>query len=219
MPKSSKRSLQTSLRLRRKGPRQELLPGDGRTFTLEMAMPRSVILKLPDIFRIDQTITSQTYYSAGALPSFGAVSISLAQIDQVITLGNLFDQYRFPQCEVWLTPQVSADISSASGMLFSVIDLDDSTALTTVGQAEDYTTCVQSPAHCGHYRHFIPHAAIAAYSGAFTSFVNVPAPWIDTASINVQHYGVKFASSPVVGTVTIAYDLKIRISCEFRAVR
>jgi len=68
-----------------------------------------------------------------------------------------------------------------------------------------------------HYRKFIPHVAVASYSGTFTSFTNEVAPWIDIASPSVQHYGLKTACTPT--TAVVQYTARARLSVSFRNVR
>jgi len=55
--------------------------------------------------------------------------------------------------------------------------------------------------------------AVAAFSGAFTSYSNVPAGWIDSASPGVQHYGLKlyFESTPF-GVISYEYSVRAKVS-------
>jgi len=133
-------------------------------------------------------------------------------------LGQIFDQYRIDEIEEWIFPSLIGNTTQAfSGLLATVVDYDDATVLSTYAQAEDYTNCVHGPASEGHYRRFQPHVAIAAYSGTFTSFSNVVAPWIDLASPSVQHYGLKAAVQP--SGVAMGYSTVTRIHVSFRNVR
>jgi hypothetical protein len=120
---------------------------------------------------------------------------------------------------VWITPQVSEAISLRQGQYYTVLDFDDSTALTSVAAAQDYSTCVTSPQSCGQYRHFKPRVAMAVYApSAFTSFGNISAPWIDTSSSNVAHYGVKVACTPTTANAQV-FDLNIKFHVSLRCVR
>jgi hypothetical protein len=57
----------------------------------------------------------------------------------------------------------------------------------------------------------------ALYAGSFTSFGNVSSPWIDMASPNVEHYGVKIGMTP---TDTIyRWDTRARFHLEVRCSR
>jgi hypothetical protein len=116
-------------------------------------------------------------------------------------------------------PRYSAAASSSvGGILSSVIDLDDSTLLTQPNQAGDYSSCVTTEPTQGHYRHWVPHAAIAAYNASLpTGFANQASPWLDTSSPSVTHYGIKLATS--VTASAIVYDFNTRLIVEFRSVR
>lgn len=214
--RKSQRNLESSQNIASRRP----LPGDGKTWTLEMAVPRSRFRTNPQVFTINQTVTTQAYFNTViATPSFAALSFTLGDLPQYTTLTSLFDQYRFEEVEFWLAPQVSSAPSGTSGQLFTVVDYDDATALTTVNQANEYTTCVTGPLKNGHYRRIVPRMAVAAFAiGVFTSFTNVGPQWIDAASPSVQHYGIKIACSPTPGGV-VTFDLTLRYKVSFLSVR
>jgi hypothetical protein len=154
-----------------------------------------------------------------AVETFSAQSWTLSQCNNSATFQALFDQYRIPLIEFWLTPQSKLESAAGQtvGLMTSVIDYDDGTALTSVASAGDYDSAVTGPGGMGHYRKFVPHVAIAAYSGAFTSFANEEAPWIDIASNTVVHYGVKFAST--VTSVAYSYGGVVRMHVQCRNTR
>jgi len=203
----------------RDGLRKELRPGDGQTFTLETALPGSTRTAESRNFTTQQAgVFASAFATSTSTPTFGAIAFNLQNVNQYSALQLIFDQYRLSDIEVWLVPQVSEAVSSASGTLYSVIDLDDSVALTSVSQFGDYSNAVFTPVKTGHYRHFQPHVAIAAYSGAFSSFANVPSPWIDTSSSTVQHFGIKYGSS-ITTVLSVAFDIYYRFKLEFRNIR
>jgi len=200
------------------GLRKEQLPGDGSTYTLEMAVPRSRFSLESQTFKVLQSFNQQGAFTTNAtVPTFAAIHFELDFLDQYAAFGAIFDQYRIDEIEVWIQPQISADVSSGSGLLLSVIDLDDSNVLTSVGQATDYASCVQGPAKTGHFRRFIPRLAVSAYGGSFGAFANRSPMWIDVASPNVQHYGVKLAAP--ASSTPIIYDIMARYSLSFKCVR
>jgi hypothetical protein len=197
------------------------LPGDGKTFTLEQSVPRTMLMREPQIFKVLQNFAVQNWFTTSiTLPTFTFVSFQFNQIAQYLELAAVFDQYRIVSAEVWITPQSSADISSApsTGQLASVLDFDDATNLTSFAAAQAYSTCVTSPQTCGHYRHIKPRVAMAVYApSAFTSFGNIAAPWIDAASPAVEHYGIKLAATTT--SKPQVFDLSIRYHLELRSVR
>lgn len=173
------------------------------------------------IFRVTQCYESTGFLVSSTIaPTFAALNFQVANLDQISSLTNLFDQYRIEMVEVWTQPQSTTTTTSilpSTGLLHTVIDYDDDTALTTVGQALDYTNVLIGSGVDGHYRRFVPHCAVAAYSGTFVSFTNVESPWIDAASPAVRHYGLKTA-----WTITDqAYhaDVVVRIHTAWRNVR
>jgi len=120
--------------------------------------------------------------------------------------------------EVTFMPTANMNAGTgAFGYFTTVVDYDDATALTLPAQALDYSNALSGEGYQAQRRVFKPHVAIAAYSGAFTSFANEESPWIDNISSGVQHYGVKTA-----WTVTAALqhmDVNVRMWLQFRNVR
>jgi len=172
------------------------------------------------VFKFTQSWTDPNHaVSSVTVPTFTASTFTMGSLDQVASLAAVFDQYRMDEVEVWLNPQASSQgtATSTDGLFSSVIDYDDSNALTTVNQAYDYTNVLTTSGCSGHYRRFKPHVAIAAYSGAFTSFANQESPWIDFASTGVQHYGLKTAWTAT--TAVCKYDLIVRYHMSCRNIR
>jgi hypothetical protein len=157
--------------------------------------------------------------SSASLATFAAYNFTLASLDQYTTLVTLFDQYRFKEVEIMFSPRTigANGTSTNTGQFATVVDYDDSSTLGTYAQALDYQNVQTSYGTDGHYHRFKPHAAVAAYSGSFSSYANLESPWIDCASSSVQHYGVKTAWT-VTDTV-YTFDLTARFQLEFRNVR
>jgi hypothetical protein len=198
----------------------DILNGDGIVTPLEQAMPRMNIAGKPEqIFQFDQMAFSQAVFANSvSVPTFQSYLFTLSQVHQVGTLTSAFDQYRVTEIEYWLVPEISSSASTSTGSLFTVLDFDDSVALTSVGAALDYSTCKMGPSHFTHYRRFKPHVAVAAYAaGAFTSYKNETSPWLDCNSPAVEHYGVKIAAT-ITNTVQ-NFDQYVRVHLEFRRVR
>lgn len=196
------------------------LAGDGMTFTLEMSIPRARNFCEPARIIFTQNFSIQSFFTTSTSnPTFTQVTAAFNQIDQFAALASVFDQYRIEAVEMWLVPQVSADVSTRQGQIFSVLDFDDASALTTILQAQDYATCITTPQSSGVYRHYRPHVALAAFApSAFTSFSNVVSPWIDTSSPAVSHYGVKIAAS-TANTTAQSFDLNLRLLVALKNVR
>jgi len=167
-------------------------------------------------FNITQEANAGTLVTTStSTPSFGSLYFTVAGLDQISSLTAVFDQYRINMVEAWILPFFGT--SNGYTSYSSVIDYDDASNLTTYAQALDYTNVVETQISNGHYRKFVPHVAVAAFSGTFTSYENVTAPWIDCSSTAVQHYGLKIASpaTSVSSTITATYRLHV----SFRNVR
>lgn len=135
----------------------------------------------------------------------------------------VFDQYRITGATITFSPRLSNGnfpSGAISPRLYTVIDYDDASATTITGLTQ-YETLIIVPPGCGVVRTLIPHAAVAAYSGTFTSFTNITSPWIDAASATVQHYGVKVAIEPGAAgqTVLQSYSCDAMLYMQFRNSR
>lgn len=157
--------------------------------------------------------------SSASVPTFTSYAPSLAGVAGYTDFTALFDQYRFVQVEIWLVPRVTSNSSNAAntGLLSSVVDYDDANNLTSTSAAMEYASCITTSGNMGHYHKFVPHTAVAAYSGAFTSYQNSSMQWIDVASTGVLYYGLKTAWTAT--DVVYDYDLVTRYVLEFRNVR
>jgi hypothetical protein len=192
---------------------------DGRVYTLQNVparMFRPVSRGSGAIFRITQeTLTGSALTTSNVSNTFAAFNFTVASLDQISSLTALFDQYRIVQIEVWICPQATV---VGPSQLASVIDYDDSSNLSTFAQALDYVNVVSCSGDFAQYRTWRPHVAMAAYSGAFSSFANVTSPWIDAVSTGVQHYGLKLAAS-TAPTNTTTFDITTRLHTQWRNVR
>jgi hypothetical protein len=172
------------------------------------------------VYKVSQSLVlANAVVTSVALATFATFSFTLSVLDQVSSLVAVFDQYRIDEIEFWLFPHLSSNNAASGnpGLLATVVDYDDTNALTTFAQALDYTNCVTSSGLMGHYRRFRPHVATAAYSGAFTSFANEERKWLDAASPGIIHYGIKTASATTSSVET--YDAIVRYHVSFRNVR
>jgi hypothetical protein len=188
------------------------------------AFPHYNFVKKTDnkVYTFTQEVAPVTMFTTStSTPSYSANAFMISSIDQVTSLGNVFDQYRIDEIEIWLYPGSNASSTEQNlegANIASVIDYDDATALTSYAQACDYTNCISTTLANGHYRRFRPHAAAALYSGSFTSYGNVESPWIDMSSTSVQHYGLKVACT-LTPVTAIAVQILCRFHLSFRNVR
>lgn len=155
------------------------------------------------------------FSTSATVPTYGSSSFNMGQFNGTAEYLGLFDQYRFNYLEAWLEPAAVIVNNVQSGLIVSAVDLDDANTPTTVQQVEDKPSSIVTTGNAAHYHRWIPHIAVAAYSGAFTAFSNAESQWIDSASNTVQHYGIKYCSSAAT-TAVYSYNLSIRANVSFR---
>jgi len=182
------------------------------------------------------TVGNRTYslrqpYSIGSISqvanvnTFAAYYFALSGLDNLTALGAVFDQYRILCVEVSVRPRTTqttfADSANLFPRLYSVIDYDDAVPLTTIGQAREYDSCIESSPGEGIVRTFIPAMSLAAYSGAFTSYAQKTLQWLDIASPTIQHFGLKLAlEAGFVGQTNLqTYDIDAVVFLQFKSVR
>jgi hypothetical protein len=159
---------------------------------------------------------SSVYTTSTVAPTLAALSFALSAFAEYTDYTGLFDQYRFDDIEVWLEPQPSQSTAIANtGQYVTAVDLDDVAAPGSYNAAISRQNALVTGGEAGHYHRWLPHMAVAVYSGAFTSFANEEAGWIDCGSPNVQHYGIKLAF--LTTSVAVAYNLSVRAKISFRS--
>jgi len=217
-------------RAKRRNQNPASLNGNGAPIRVVLDGPESNQLVKEPVFPLSQTLNTKVFnlvatyeaqavhVSSAAVPTFVAFSFVLSNFDKATSYEAVFDQYRIVMVETTWIPGSTTIVSGGnSGLFTTVIDYDDDTALTTIGNALDYASALTTDGITRHKRTFRPHIAAAVYSGAFTSFANLSGQWIDCASPAVKHYGIKSAWS--VTTNVYSYDLIIRAHLQFRNTR
>lgn len=196
----------------------QLVPFNQEPMTDKMLLPKVVASR----YIVRKSFFNGAWLQqSAATNTFQTANFTTAQCPDFSSLSSVFDQYRLVCVEAILRPQAQASAPTApsGGELLSVIDYDDSSNLTTIAQATEYDNCVITSPWQVSRRCFKPRVAVAAYGGAFTSFANMEAPWIDAASTAVQHYGIKYAlTTGITGSLAV-FDQIINSVWEFRATR
>lgn len=149
------------------------------------------------------------------------VALTLVAYQQVFTLNDvsgqaeftaLFDQYRIRAVSVNITPvgqYITNDrtVTGAAGLntegtgywvppvCYAVIDLNDSNALASVQEAQEYATCKLIPyskQKTGFY--FTPgmNTTVSQSAGQPVNTGTGYARWLNTSNGNVEHYGLKY---------------------------
>jgi len=162
---------------------------------------------------------SQALVSSTTNPTFGALYQTLSSFSGYGDYAAVFDQYRILLIEVRFLPASTEQTAAATtaGLMTSVLDYDDSNTPATISSLLEYETEMTVGGTTSFTRRYVPHAAVAVYSGAFTSYGNVPSPWIDVGSTAVQHFGVKTGWTQT-GSV-YSYSIVVRAHVQFKNTR
>jgi hypothetical protein len=173
----------------------------------------------PAFTTLDQSITVSLFMTGnGFTTSASSTTVSSEQFNinacpGVSSYTSLFDQYMIRQVEVWIAPTGSQEVGF--GDVATCVDLDDANAAPSYAAVADHQGALFGNSASGRYHRFMPHVAVAAYSGTFASFSNEPACWIDCASPSVQHYGLKIFAA--IAPVAVTYAMSVRLIVSFRA--
>jgi len=145
------------------------------------------------------------------------------QLNSANVGAGFFDQYKILAIRAVFAPQNNAiglvtNSSTTLSTLYVVIDYDDSTNLGSIAAAEAYSNCIALQPGESCERLFKPRMALAAYSGAFSSYANMSDQWIDSASGTVQHYGIKVVASGVTAAQTLlqSWNVSFEYFIQFR---
>jgi hypothetical protein len=158
--------------------------------------------------------TTALFNTSTTVPVLSGTYFTLSTFPDYAQFTSVFDQYRFVTMEVWIESTVCASSTVVSTLLGTAVDLDDANTPGTKDDVFGLQGCIVSDVTTGHYHRWQPHMAVAAYSGAFTSYANEVAGWIDSASPSVQHFGVKCAALP--DGVARSIQMSIRGTIMFR---
>jgi len=182
--------------------------------------PRVPDIEMP-LFRRDKvhTFTRQidtTSISAGVADANFAYTFSLGALQDSTEFTTLYDQYRIGVCRVNFVANAGLQPTTIS----TVIDYDDATTQNKSALGE-YSTFQQNQLGNSFFRTLQPRPALAAYSGAFTSFGSAPAKmWMDVASPGILYYGVKGQIPGIAAsTTTVVYTVTIEVTIHCRQSR
>lgn len=193
-----------------------------KVWSLSNPMPRSALWVPEDqIHRFVYNLETVAFTSSSVtVPTYTNTAYALNLFGNYTDVTTLFDQYRIVEAEWWIIPRTAYSGSSTVnyGMLTSCVDYDDNNNLGSIAEGVGHTNSVTTSGNQGHYHKFKPRLALAAYSGAFTSYANQSDDmWIDCNSAGVYYYGVK---TVLTATDSVyVYDLMMKATIEFRNKR
>jgi hypothetical protein len=179
---------------------------------------KPMLLARNKIYTFQRTLQGPTISLATApLDTLGALSVRLADFPNYSELATAYDEYRIMQLQIVFTP---TSVNNQHGSLVTAIDYTDAAAPGALSALYEYQTSEISRAGETTDRCFTPQVAIAAYSGAFTSYSLKSAPWISSDYPSVFHYGLKYGIVGISGQASYAaYTVSLRATIQFRSVR
>lgn len=186
----------------------------GKTYNPVSARPIANKLNLPKTYTVYLRTDYTTFITSSAsVPVFAAQAFTLGSMANSSIYTSTFDQYRIDEIEVWIEPQSApAATPTTVGLLVTAIDLDDAAVPVSFSVLESMQSSLVTSSYAGHYRKWKPHMAVAVYSGTFTSFQNDPADFIDMASPNVQHYGLKAGVTNTSSVATWLMSIRAKVT-------
>jgi len=158
--------------------------------------------------------TQINYVIAASVYSSYAVAFALNNAATYTNFVACFDQYRIMKVRCKFT-WFGVIGSNPLPPMSSCLDYDDAVVPTLEQQVSDRRSSQVVPPTVSFERIVVPHSAVGAYSGAFTSFGNKALMWIDSASPAVQHYGLKIYL-PAAVTAQVGWNLQITMQVQFR---
>jgi len=162
--------------------------------------------------------TSLTLNSSTTVETDVSYQFNLQALGNATSFEAVFDQYRIIGIKASFFPE-TAPASSTTGInnvppIYTVIDYDDNNT-TIITNLLQYDTLKVAPYNAVFERSLTPRMALAAYSGAFTSYASGSSRmWIDCNSPTVSYYGLK-VGIPVTSfvfswTVITEYTIQFR---------
>lgn len=159
---------------------------------------------------------TDAFNTSTTVPTYFAQNFTLgSNLNNYAAYTALFDEYKIDMVEAWMTPPgLASAASTVRGEYSSAVDYDDANTPSTVATVSDKQNSLTTTIDQAHYHKFVPKFAVAAYSGTFASYSS-DTGWLDCASPNVQHYGLKAACSPTAGGIEYI-QVVYRLTVSFR---
>lgn len=194
---------------------------DGVSETSALSRPVKSIFNKSKIHSFRRTVSKGTWtQSSTTTDAVGAISFQLSDVPGVNDFTSLFDQYKLNKVVVHMYPCQTMCTSDNPMLaeLVTAIDYDDDVNPLDNSVLREYETCKMVHGVKEMHRSFQPRFATAAYSGAFSSYTNFSG-WLDVASPNIFHYGLKWAITPVASTEPCTYKIFVDYYFSFRSTR
>lgn len=189
--------------------------------------------RMPRSLRQPVQYFKRSTYSSGFISNSTTQDIhnnyffTLNSIPGVSDFTGLYDQYRINAVKWTLIPRGNnSDITPGSGStssansvgIFSCLDYDDSTNLTSITQYLQYQNNKMTRTHQQHSRYLKPKINAQIVNNVTSvSAVNMKG-WLDITASDVPHYGIKYCLQQAPSSVQ-QFDLKVDYYIAFKCVR
>lgn len=185
-----------------------------------MDVPKLVVAK-ERLMMFERSYSLGNISANSTAPTSGSIRFQLDALPNNAEFTALFDAYRILQATVTFFPLSSMNVAAAAAIspcLYTVIDYDDDNTIT-IQDALQYPSLMQSVTGSIVERTLNPVAAIASYSGTFTSYARAPRTmFMDAASPSVRYYGLKYIVDTGSNNSAL-WTLNVRIILQCKDVR
>lgn len=166
------------------------------------------------VYSFKRKVFLQDYAVVSTTQAAVAQQFALADLPGFTDFTNLYDMYKITKVIFKLIPKFT-NVALAAGspnnsnlqQIHSVIDYDDATAPSTIGQLCQYQSHRMTRGTQIHSRTFVPKVQTTVSALSAAPKAN---QWIDCDQTTINHRGVKFII-PAAGTAgtTVYYDAEI----------
>jgi hypothetical protein len=169
------------------------------------------------LVRFDQLAAGSGFHGLG-------LTFSLSDLISSAEFTALFDQYKFDKVVIHILPTANTALmtQSVSFPLVTAIDYDDSTAPTSEDYLLQYENNMITRSFDELHRTIVPRIALGAFQsgGLFNGYANAGNQWIDAASPNVNHYGLKLGINQAYTSTGVAsFNIYADYHISFRSLR
>lgn len=171
---------------------------------------------------------------AGTTTTFGDLYFQLDDLPNYSEFTTLYDFYKILAVKVYFIPISNVNIVSGTNpdlltsttygnRMFTVIDYNDRTVPTSLGELRQYNNCKVTPNEY-HTRFFHPRPVIAmdedAISGGVYGIGQTKDVWVSTESNQCEWYGLKYGIEHLtMAANTTLYKTEVKVYLAFKAVK
>lgn len=175
-----------------------------------------------NVTRVTQTVEKLNVSLGVGGSYFAAVNFQLSDIANVSQFQTVFDEYRITAVKLTCSFGTVVNFAPTATTIvecpifISAIDTDDSSTPTYANLLSHDTCLIHGSTTRSFTRWLRPEVALAAYQGTFAGYGSKANQWIDTQSVNVQHYGFKLGLINVQASTSDHMIIHATYYIEFR---